>query len=85
MDTSRLVFIDETGVASNMIRRYGRAPKGKRLVDKTPHGHWKMTTCVAALTASGITAPATIDGAMNGELFLNYRDTFGLHPFLETR
>jgi transposase len=70
MDTSRLVFIDETGVASNMIRRYGRAPKGKRLVDKTPHGHWKITTCVAALTASGIAAPATIDGAMNGELFL---------------
>ena len=69
MNTAKLVFIDETGVTTNMIRRYGRALKGKRLVDKTPHGHWKITTVIAALTASGIAAPATIDGAMNGELF----------------
>jgi transposase len=69
MATGKLVFIDETGVTTNMIRRYGRAPKGKRLVDKTPHGHWKITTCVAALTSAGIAALATLDGAMNGELF----------------
>jgi transposase len=70
MDIAKLVFIDETGVTTNMIRRYGRAPKGERLVDKTPHGHWKITTCVAALTSAGVAALGTIDGAMNGELFL---------------
>ena len=26
MDIAKLVFIDETGVTTNMIRRYGRAP-----------------------------------------------------------
>lgn len=70
MPSAKLVFIDETGVATNMIRRYGRAPKGQRLVDKTPYGQWKITTCIAALTGAGIAALATIDGAMNGELFL---------------
>jgi transposase len=70
LETGRLVFIDETGVTTNMIRRHGRAPKGKRLVDRTPHGHWKITTCIAALAAQGITAVGTFDGAMNGELFL---------------
>ncbi len=70
MNTAKLVFIDETGVTTNMIRRYGRALKSKRLVDKTPHGHWKIRTVIAALTASGIAAPGTIDGAMNGEFFL---------------
>jgi hypothetical protein len=28
----RLVFIDETGAATNMARRYGRCPRGQRLV-----------------------------------------------------
>lgn len=70
MDTAKLVFIDETGVTTNLIRRYGRAPKGKRLIDKTPYGHWKITTCIAALTEAGISALATLDGAMNGDLFL---------------
>ncbi|MBO7951903.1 IS630 family transposase, partial [Pseudomonas aeruginosa] len=43
-----------------------------RLVDKTPHGHWKSTTFVAALRASGLTAPTVVDGALNGPLFLAY-------------
>ncbi len=70
MAPAKLVFIDETGVTTNMIRRYGRAPSGQRLIDKTPHGHWKITTCIAALTSAGISALGTFDGAMNGELFL---------------
>jgi len=37
-----------------------------------PHGHWKTTTFVGALRLSGITAPMTLDGAMNGAAFLAY-------------
>ena len=40
MDASRFVFLDETGTATNMTRRYGRAPRGQRVVDAVPHGHW---------------------------------------------
>jgi transposase len=72
LDPARLKFIDETGAATNMTRRYGRAPRGQRVVDAVPQGHWKTTTFVAALTVAGLTAPLVIDGAMNGDLFVAY-------------
>ncbi len=68
----RLVFIDETGTSTKMARRYGRAPRGQRCQAAIPHGHWKTTTLVAALTLDGILAPMTIDGAMTGAAFLAY-------------
>lgn len=68
----RLVFLDETATATNMARRYGRSPAGERLVGKVPHGHWKVTTVVAALRHDGVTAAMTVDGAMNGDLFVAY-------------
>jgi len=55
-----------------MIRRYGRCPTHERLVDKTPHGHWKTTTFLAALRHDGLTAPLVVDGAINGAIFLAY-------------
>src|SRR5271166_6572608 len=39
LDPERLVFIDETWASTNMARRYGRAPKGERLIAAVPHGH----------------------------------------------
>jgi transposase len=53
-----------------MTRRYGRAPRGQRLVDAVPHGHWKTSTFIGALRCDGLTATGVIDGAINGELFL---------------
>ena len=67
-----LVFIDETGANTKMDRRYGRTFRGQRLVAKVPHGHWKTTTFVGALRATGITAPLVVDGPMNGDVFLAY-------------
>jgi len=55
-----------------MTRLRGRCVRGKRLVAKVPQGHWKMTTFVAGLRQSGITAPFVIDAPMNGEIFLTY-------------
>jgi transposase len=72
LNPERLVFIDETWAKTNMTRSRGRARRGTRVIDHTPHGHWKTTTFVAALRARGLTAPVVVDGAMNGELFLAY-------------
>jgi transposase len=72
MDPGRLVFVDETWASTNMARRYGRAPEGERLVEPIPHGHWKITTFVAALRHGGMVAPMTCDGAINGDLFVAY-------------
>ena len=59
-----------------MTRLRGRAPEGQRLIGKTPHGHWKLTTFIAALRHDRITAPMVIDCPMNGEMFLAYVLTF---------
>lgn len=67
-----MVFIDETWATTNMTRRYGRAPRGQRLVAAVPHGHWKTSTFVAGLRTSGLTAPLVIDGAVNGDIFRAY-------------
>jgi transposase len=72
LDPGRLVFVDETWASTNMARRYGRSPRGRRLVCPVPHGHWQTTTFVAALRAEGLTAPMVIDGAVNGDLFAAY-------------
>jgi transposase len=66
------VFIDETFTKTNMLRLRGRSKRGARLIDKTPHGHWKTSTFIAALRHDRLTAPFVIDGAVNGELFLAY-------------
>ena len=72
LEPGKLVFLDETWTKTNMTRLYGRAPRGQRLVDHSPHGHWQTTTFLAALRVDGLTAPLVVDGAINGELFLAY-------------
>jgi transposase len=72
LDPARLVFIDETGTSTNMARLRGRCRRGQRLIGKIPHGHWKITTFVAALRDNAITAPFVIDEPMNAEIFRVY-------------
>jgi transposase len=76
VDPSRLVFIDETWTKTNMTRLYGWAPRGHRLVDKVPHGHWKTQTFLAALRCDRVEAPCVFDGPINGERFLAYVEQF---------
>jgi hypothetical protein len=57
MSPTRLIFVDETGAATDMARRCGRSPRGLRLEGPIPHGHRKTATFVAGLTARGIVAP----------------------------
>ena len=72
LDPERVVFLDETAAATNMERRYGRAPRGQRCRIAVPHGHYKTTTVTAALRASGLFALELMDGATNGRRFRAY-------------
>jgi len=72
LDVQRLVFIDESGFRTNLVRLYGRARRGQRLVSHAPWGHWKTTTFVAALRHDQLTAPMVVDGPMNGSTFREY-------------
>ena len=72
LDPDRLVFLDETAAATNMARRYGRAPRGERCRIAVPQGHDKTTTVTAALRSTGLVATALFDGATNGQRFRSY-------------
>ncbi len=77
------MFIDETAVSTAMTRAYGRAPRGQRCVAGVPRGHWRTTTLVSAIRATGATAPMVCDGAINGDFFKAYIERF-LAPTLAT-
>jgi transposase len=76
MDPARFIFLDETGTATNMARRYGRCASDQRLVAAVPHGHWRTTTFVAGLRQRGIVAPLVLDGPMTGTAFRAYVEQF---------
>jgi transposase len=64
-----LIFIDETWTKTNMTRLRARAPRGQRLIDKIPHGHWQTTTLIAVLGITGMRCSTVVDGAVNGDVF----------------
>ena len=66
------MFLDETGITTNLLRRYGRAPRGARVHDHAPCGRWQTSTFLAALRVTGLTAPGVFDGAIDGESFRAY-------------
>ncbi len=50
----------------------GRCPRGQRLIDHVPHGHWKTITFVAGLCRRVMVAPLALDGPMNATTFITY-------------
>ncbi len=70
IDPTHLIFIDETWAKTNMTRTYGRSPCGTRVVERVPAGRWETTTFLGALRVQGFVAPLTVDGPINGPLFL---------------
>jgi len=80
---SRLVFLDESGAKTDMTRLYGRAPRGQRVIEYTPAGHWRTTTMLGALRWDRFEAPLVIDGAMDSVVFRGYVERMlvaTLHP-----
>ena len=59
-------------MTTDLLRRYGRSPRGTRLRDYTPCGHWQTHTVVAGLRVDGLTAPAVFDGPIDNPTFLAY-------------
>ena len=55
-----------------MTRLWGRAPKGERIAETTPQGHWQVLTTIGAMSLRGIEAAMTIAAATDGEVFRAY-------------
>ncbi len=82
LDPARLVFVDESGVTTQMTRHYGRAPGGERVGETTSQSHWRTLTVLGAITQKGVLASMTIQDATDGEVFLAYVEQV-LSPQLE--
>jgi transposase len=55
-----------------MTRLWGRAPRGERVAEATPQGHWKVLTTLGTLSLRGLEAVMTIESATDGDVFLAY-------------
>lgn len=72
---TRIGFIDETSIRTSMAKTTGWAPRGKRLLEHAPFGHWRTQTFIAALRHDRLDAHRVIDGAINRDLFDLYVET----------
>ena len=68
----RLKFIDESGNNLALTRLYGRAAPGERINEGVPRNRGENVTMLAAIGLGGVSAPMTVNGAVDGEVFLAY-------------
>ena len=68
----RILFLDETGTNTKMVREYGRGLRGQRVKGSAPLNRGGNQTLIAGLSCEGIVAPWVISGAMNGYSFDTY-------------
>jgi hypothetical protein len=69
LEAHRLVFVDETGTNTKMVRTRGRCAKSQRLKGQAQFGHWKTQTFIAGLRRGALTAPFVVDQPMNRSIF----------------
>ena len=67
-----LVFLDESAAKTNLTRLRGRAPRGERVHDHAPAGHWRTTTMISSVRLDGTTACMTIQDATDTAVFRAY-------------
>ena len=67
-----LVFVDESGVATNMARLYGRAPGGQRAGGAVPHGRWERLTMLGGLSLDGLVACLAVEGATDTAVMIAF-------------
>ena len=70
--SGRLKFLDEAGSNLAMTRLYGRAAPGTRVYDAVPQNYGENITMLACLSEDGLSAPMTVEGAVDGQVFLAY-------------
>jgi hypothetical protein len=76
INPNRLVFLDESGVKTNMTRLYGRSLHGARCYDSAPNGHWETATVLSSIRLDGTTESVVFDGAVDRKMFDEYVKEF---------
>ena len=69
------VFLEESGVNTNLVRRYGRSVGKTCVVDNAPFSTPQNTTVLSAIRQDGQFACTTFDGGTTKERFKEYLET----------
>lgn len=64
--------MDESGSNLALTRLYGRAAPGERVAEGVPQNYGENVTMLAAIGLGGLQAPMTVNGAVDGAVFLAY-------------
>lgn len=64
-----LIFLDEAGITTNMVRAYARAARGKRALSRAPAGRYERLTLLGAITLTGLQAMMTIPAFTDAPVF----------------
>lgn len=72
MKKRKIIFLDESGINTNMTRHYGRAKGKKRVYDDVPAKKTKRTTLLSSVRLDGTLAYTFFQGALIGKIFLDY-------------
>lgn len=72
MNPKSLVFIDESGLKTNLTRLRGWAFGGQRLIEPVPASHWETSTLVQAIGLGETRAAMILDGPINATSFSGF-------------
>jgi len=64
--------LDESGSNLALTRRSGRAAPGQRVSEGVPQNYGENITMLATIGLDGVSAPMTLNGAVDGDAFLIY-------------
>ena len=75
MDSSKLIFIDESSINLAYFRLYGRAKKNQRIRQGIKDCRFKRQSVLSTISFDGKQIPFVFDGTLNKELFAEYLKT----------
>lgn len=83
-DAEHLVFLDESGVNTDMTRHYARSKKNERAVDSTPVNTPCNTTILSSVRLNGKTCHTVYNGGTTQEMFAEYLKTMLIPTLFKT-
>ncbi len=80
-----MVFLDESGFDTRLVRTHARAPRGQRAHGAAPGGHWRRLTLIGALGLDGLCATMTVAAATGTAVFLAFVEQVLIPALLRER
>lgn len=85
LDARDLVFVDESGIDTHLVRRYGRAAPGERARGSVPFGSYQRLTILGGLAPEGLLGVMSIPAATDTPIFLAYLDQVLIPELVEKK